>query len=207
MIRVSIKAEGEQAALNSAKTLDERILKAADTGLKSGLLMTVGIAQREFIQDGARVKGEYLPGARLHSVTGNLRRQMNTGTKRTADHVEGFIGNTAKYAAFHEFGFHGVQNVRAHSRVMRQLTDDENWGGEDIDTRRPIRNAAGELLGFKESRKASAKFQKKGFALVQFVKAHARKLNYPGKPFVRPALLRMQPVIIGEIVKELNTLK
>lgn len=203
MIKATITSQNEQLVIASAKTLDARILQACEIGLAEGLLQTVGVVQREFIQDGPRVKGELGPGARLHSVTGRLRSGMQSDAKKSGNQVIGRIGNNVKYAAFHEFGFHGTQNVRAHSRVIDQV----NAKGQQIDTRRAIRSDKGELLGFKESRKASVKFQKSGMVTVQFVRAHARTVNYPGKPFVRPALNKMTPVILEEIRKELSTLK
>ena len=203
MIKATVTAQNEQVVIKSAETLDDRILQALGTGLARGLLITVGVVQREFIQDGPRIKGEFGPGARLHSVTGRLRTGTWSKVSRRGQQVVGNIGNNVKYAAFHEFGFHGVQNVRAQSRVIDQV----NGAGRQIDTRRAIRSDKGELLGFKESRKASTKFQKTGVVLVQYVKAHQRKVNYQGKPFVRPALLQQTPVIKGELQKELATVK
>lgn len=203
-MKAQITSKNEQIAVRSLETLPERILQAAETGLARALLLVVGIIQTEWIQDGARIKGELSPGARLHSVTGRLRSGMQSSVTRSANAVIGQLGNNVKYAAFHEFGFHGTVNVRAHSRVTQQFSGELD---EETDTRRAIRSNSGELLGYKESRKASAKFQKSGFVTVQFVKAHSRRVNYQGKPFVRPALEQNRGLILEEIRKELALIK
>lgn len=203
MISATITSKNEQVVIASLQTLEDRLLQACETGLARGLLILVGIVQRDWIQDGARIKGEFGPGARLHSVTGRLRSGMQSQVQRTGQRVVGRIGNNVKYAAFHEFGFHGTQNVRAHSRVI----DQANAKGQQIDTRRAIRSDKGVLLGYKESRKASTKFQRSGLVTVQFVKAHARTVNYPGKPFVRPALEANAEMLTSEITKGLSLVK
>jgi phage gpG-like protein len=204
MIKATITSQNERVVLASVEALPNRILQALETGLARALLGLVGIVQTQWIQDGARIKGELGPGARLHSVTGRLRSGMQSSVKRSGETVIGSIGNSVKYAAFHEFGFHGTVNVRAHARVTEQFSGALD---EETDTRRPIRSNTGDLLGFKESRKASTKFQKGGFVNVQFVKAHTRQVNYQGKPFVRPALNANGPLILGEINKELAAIQ
>lgn len=204
MMRVRITSKNEARVITHAQALDERALGAMETGLRRGLLLAAGDAQRNFIQDGPRLKGEQGPGARLHSRSGALRRSINTNVQRQAARIIGRIGSPLKYAAFHEFGFHGVMAVRAHTRVTGQMTDDANWGGTAIDTRRRWEDLSGNFLGWRDSRKQSARAQKKGFVTFQFVKAHARRVDYQGKPYIRPALERTD--IVGEIKAELNTL-
>ena len=195
MIKATITAKNEQLVIESAKTLDARLLQACEIGLARGLQSVVTVAQLEYLS-GPRP-------ARIQSVTGSLRQRMTSRVSRAGNRVIGRVGNNVKYAAFHEFGFHGTQNVRAHSRVMDQV----NAAGNPVDTRRAVRSDTGALLGFKESRKASTKFQKSGFVAVQYVRAHARRVNYAGKPFVRPALTQQIPVIRQEIIKELKLVK
>jgi phage gpG-like protein len=204
MIKATITSQNERLVVASLEALDAKLLQAAETGLARGLLALVSIVQTEWIQDGARRKGELGPGARLHSISGRLRQGMQSRVRRSANAVIGEIGNNVKYAAFHEFGFHGVQNVRAHARVVEQYS-----GALDLetDTRRAIRSNTGEFLGYKESRKASAKFQKSGIVMVQYVKAHQRRVRYPGRPFVRPALNANLEMITGEIRKEMNAVE
>jgi phage gpG-like protein len=197
MISATITAKNEQLVIAGLKALDEVVLQAAETGLARGLLLVVASSQRE-----------YLSGPRpnkIQSVTGRLRQSVTSNVTRSADRVVGRVGSSVKYAAFHEFGFHGVQNVRAHSRVM-----DQTFGGYEDSVRGTRKQAVsdkGEVLGFTESRKRAARRQRGGFVSVQFVRAHSRRVNYAGKPFVRPALEQLTPQISTEITKELNATK
>lgn len=184
MISATITSKNEQLVIAGLKTLDERVLQAAETGLARGLEFVVTTSKREF-----------LSGSPLRRITGRLQSGMTQSVTRSGDQVIGRVGNNVKYAAFHEFGFHGVMNVRAHSRVMQNV----NAKGENIAvTPRKV------ISGVLQTRKEIAKKQRGGFVSVQFVKAHSRKVNYAGRPFVRPALEAMQPNIKAEIVKELK---
>lgn len=183
-----------------AAKLDDRALGAMATGLARGLLLAAGDAQKNFIQDGPRLKGEHGPGARLHNRSGTLRKSINTDLQLAQSRVVGRIGSVLKYAAYHEFGFHGVMNVRAHTRVTDQIGGD----GKSMDTRRVWATLSGEMLGFRDSRKAASRNQRKGFVMVQFVRAHSRRVDYLGKPFIRPALDRTD--VLGEVKTELKAL-
>jgi hypothetical protein len=102
--------------------------------------------------------------------------------------------------AFHEFGFHGSENVKAHTRVVKQVSAN----GEVFDNRKLLKDRAGVLIGVKGSRKAAARRQMEGIVVVQYVRAHKRQLNYAGRPFVRPALQRALPVIVKRINKAIK---
>lgn len=53
----------------------------------------------------------------LGVVSGNLRRSLVAKTpKEIAGGYEGGVGVMVAYAAYHEFGYHGTVQVRAHSR-------------------------------------------------------------------------------------------
>lgn len=187
MISATITAKNEQLVIAGLKTLDERVLQAAETGLARGLLFVVASAQREYLS-GPRP-------AKIQSVTGRLRQSVTSKVSRSADRVTGQVGSAVKYAAFHEFGFHGVMNVKAHSRILQNV----NAKGDSIAV------TPGKVIsGVLQTRKQIARKQKGGFVSVQFVKAHQRNVNYAGKPFVRPALEAMTPQIKAEIVKDLN---
>ena len=196
MISATIISKNEQLVIKHAQGLESRILQALETGLANGLLMVVGMAQREYLSGPRPTK--------IQSITGNLRQRVTSSVTRAGAALLGRVGNSAKYAAYHEFGFHGTVNVRGHSRVTEQFSGELD---EETDTRRAVRNNKGELLGYKESRKASTKFQKTGHVAVQFVKAHSRRVNYAGKPYVRPALERLTPKITEEIKKNLDLIK
>lgn len=190
MIKATITSQNEQLVIASAKTLDARILQACEIGLARGLLAVVRTAQADYLS-GPRP-------AKLDRVTSRLYGSVTSHVTRNATSVIGRVGSNLKYAAYHEFGFHGTVNVRAHSRVI------ENLGGKG----QSLAVTAGRVVsGILQTRKEVARRQKTGVAVVQFVQAHARSVNYAGKPFVRPALKKNEPVIIAEITKELSTLK
>jgi phage gpG-like protein len=187
MISATITAKNEQLVIAGLKTLDERVLQAAETGLARGL---------EFVVSAAKLN--YLSGSPLRRITGRLQSGMTHSVTRTGDSVIGRVGNNVKYAAFHEFGFHGLMNVKAHSRVMQNV----NAKGENIAV------TPGKVIsGVLQTRKQIARKQKGGFVSVQFVKAHNRSVNYAGRPFVRPALEAMTPQIKSEIIKDLEATK
>lgn len=189
MISATIKAKNEQLVIAGLKTLDARVLQAAETGLARGLLLVVAKSQLEYLS-GPRP-------AKIQSVTGRLRQSVTSNVTRSADRVIGRIGSAVKYAAFHEFGFHGVMNVKAHTRVTQNI----NAKGDSIASTGKV------ISGVVQSRKVIAGKQRGGFVSVQFVRAHSRQVNYAGKPFVRPALEALQPQIKAEIVKDLNATK
>jgi phage gpG-like protein len=64
-----------------------------------------------------------LSGSVLRVRTGTLRSSINTKIDESATSVTATIGTNVKYAAVHEFGFHGTVTVRAHLRHITQA-----WG-------------------------------------------------------------------------------
>lgn len=190
MIGVSIKSRNEQVVLTHAETLDAKVLQALKTGLARGLLLVVGMVQLDFLS-GPRP-------SKIQSVTGRLRQSITSKVEGGNGRIVGRVGSNVKYAAYHEFGFHGTVNVRAHTRVMQNF----NESGSEV----PF--APGRVVsGVLQTRKQVARRQKRGFVAVQFVRAHSRRVNYAGKPYVRPALEKSGPVIIAELNKELDTIK
>src|SRR3990167_2146600 len=185
MIQGRITSKNEQLVIAGIESLPARVEAALATGLARGLLGAVAIAQREFLS-GPRP-------AQPQRVTGRLQGGVQSEVTSAPGRITGRMGNAVKYAAFHEFGFHGTINVRAHSRVL------ENFGpsGQALEVDSRV------ISGVRQTRKAVAKRQPGGFVAVQFVKAHRRKVDYAGKPFIRPALEQAVPMILGEIRKEL----
>ena len=81
--------------------------------LKQMLRVTV---QRLAIEAQGKVKGDKLTGQVLHVRSGTLRRSINQKVIETETGVFGQIGTNVKYAAIHEYGFDGIENVSAHVR-------------------------------------------------------------------------------------------
>jgi phage gpG-like protein len=181
--------------IKGLSTADERLLQGAEQALNKGFLYAVGLAQTEGLSGPRPTK--------LDVVTTRLRNSITHKVWRTARGVTGSMGSNVKYGAYHEFGFRGVEQVKGHTRVVNQT----NAKGEAVDTRRPIRDRAGVLIGYKESRRQAAAKQKAGTVGVQYVKAHPRRVNYAGRPYVRPALKKAQPVMRDLVKKKLEELK
>lgn len=95
-----------------AEALLSRVLGSHDR-LMSNLRIVV---QRLAIKAQGIVKQDKLTGQVLHVRTGTLRRSINQKLLETGTGVYGQIGTNVKYAAIHEFGFDGIENVRAHLR-------------------------------------------------------------------------------------------
>ena len=192
----TVTQQGLTLELKHASGLEARIIHAAALGLKRGLQFAISIAQREYLSGPRPVK--------LDVRTGQLRNRMSAQVTETPGRgVIGRFGNNVKYAAFHEFGFHGIMNVKGHSRVTKQV----NSIGREIDLRRPsFQEKDGTVIGQRDSRKRAAARQRDGLVGVQFVKAHTRKVNYAGRPFAKPALAKAQPLILRAIKEELKKL-
>lgn len=112
-------------------------------------------------------------GLRYH--TGKLSR--NWSIKKPVMDADGKgwvggIGTNTVYAAYHEFGFSGIEHVRAHTRRSARARRASAWGprGRDVFARR------------------------RSDAVAQ-VRAHDRRVNYAGHPYVRPAVRTLTPEI------------
>jgi phage gpG-like protein len=170
VISGKVTQKGYALAIQGLTAMDDKVIKAAATGLARALLMVVGIVQREYLQ-GPRP-------LRLGEITTRLRQSISSQVTISGQTIRGRIGTNVKYAAFHEFGFHGTEQVSAHARV--------SYG--------PKRLAA-----------PDARLPKT--PTLSFVKAYTRRIDYAGRPFIAPALARSLPMIITEVKKELATVK
>lgn len=67
----------------------------------------------------AKVK-QKLSGEVLNVQTGNLRRSINSTIEDTGETITGYVSSSGdvKYAAIHEFGFDGIENVKQHIRKI-----------------------------------------------------------------------------------------
>lgn len=64
----------------------------------------------------AHVKQDKLSGQVLKNRTGNLRSHITKRLQITPTSVIGTVGTNISYAAYHEYGFHGIVTVREHLR-------------------------------------------------------------------------------------------
>ncbi len=72
----------------------------------------------------AKVKMK-LSGEVLKVRTGTLRRSVTSRLLDLLSAVWGIVGTNVKYAAAHEYGFHGTVTVKEHLRTIRTA-----WGKE-----------------------------------------------------------------------------
>jgi hypothetical protein len=177
---ISLAAQGLKEA--PAKVMEEAAL-----ALEAGLHGAVTIAQIQYLQ-GPRPE-------RLGEITGRLRNSVVSKVDRTPDKIIGRAGSNLSYGGYHEFGFHGTETVKGHTRVVQQVSAN----GEVFDGRDQLKDRAGVLIGFKQGRKAASGPQRGGIVVVQYVKPHKRRVNYAGRPFLRPALLQALPMIVKRI--------
>lgn len=176
---------------------------AIGRSLATGLLIAVGVAQRS-----------YLSGPRpshIQSITGRLRMGMQSSVEVQPNRIVGRMGDNVPYARYHELGFHGIVSVEAFTRVVGQHFAGKNTAETYADsvrgTRRSVISDKGEMLGYKESRKRAAGRQRTGFVQVEHVRAHQRRVDYAGKPYIAPALDESMPVILDEIKNEISLVK
>lgn len=195
MITVAIHGSNQVIASHIAKT-PAAIDAAAQLGLTRGLQAAVATAGTKYLTGPRPSKLGVRTGRLRGSLSFEIIGSASPGSAAPAgSSVTGRIGTNVKYAAFHEFGFHGVENVKAFTRVTGQF----NAKGQPIDTRKPIISREGEVLGFNRTRKQAASAQKSGFVTFGHVRAHQRRINYAGRPFLKPALLESLPIIEREI--------
>lgn len=56
----------------------------------------------------------------LHVRTGRLRRSVTSRLDESGNTVTGVVGTNVSYAARHEYGFTGTENVKQHLRMCKQ---------------------------------------------------------------------------------------
>jgi phage gpG-like protein len=147
---------------------------------------------------------EYLTGPRpqrLGVVSGALRSRLAVEVKDDGQEIVGRIGSNLPYARRHEFGHRGIEQVKAHTRVVG-ITTPKGFAlsqEKKLALRGAIREEGGKLVGFKRGLKTVARGLKGGSANVVFVKAHTRTANTPARPFLRPAIARCVPQLVRDI--------
>lgn len=194
----SVKIIGNDAAvIKHLAEVPSRIDDALRAGLMRGLQYAQAVAGTRFLTG---PRPEKL-GVRTGRLRSSVTQEITETTAGTESAFSGRIGTNVQYAAFHEFGFHGVESVRAHTRVVATL----DVTGNAIDERRQIRDRQGNFIGYRESRSvaASRAGSKTAFTFTENVRAHTRKVDYAGRPFIRPALTLALPVIEREVNKQL----
>jgi phage gpG-like protein len=106
---ISFTVQGDAAVV--------RMLQAKVPALNAAVRSSVTRATFALV---AYVKANKLSGQVLKNRTGTLRRKINGRVSETSNSITGQVGVKLAYAAAHEYGFDGNENVRAHLRTIKQ---------------------------------------------------------------------------------------
>lgn len=75
--------------------------------------------QKVVIQLQAKVIKDKLSGQVLKVRSNNLRSSIHQEVSTNGNTIVGKVGTNVEYAAFHEYGFNGTQNVKEHLRNIK----------------------------------------------------------------------------------------
>lgn len=192
MVQVSIDKKNFAVVLKGVQELDKRVLDAGEQALSAGLKYAVGASMKDYLL-GPRPQ-------RLGTASTRLYNSIDSDVRRTDTGVAGRIGSNVVYAKFHEFGFQGVIMVRGHTRVMGVV----GKAGKVTSGFQIERDNRGYVARRKDRRPEAVKLGLSGYGSIQIVKAHKRKVDYAGRPFIRPALAKALPMIREELLTALN---
>lgn len=176
MIEASVQGRNFAVVLRGLATLDARVLQAAGKGMARGLEYAVGYIRRR-----------KLLGQVLNRRTGQLIKSLEQRVDVLAEGVVGRVGSNLPYAAVHEFGYQGTQQVRAHTRALGAIF--QRRGGPALTGR------------------AAAQRLRTGSVAFGQVKAHSRRVNFKERSFARTGIQESLPQILNEIRKEIATIK
>ena len=188
-MNVIINAGGIATLTEQIRAQDAGTLQKVEIALNRGMQRALGTAMRKYLS-GPRPQ-------KLGVVTRRLRDSITARVVRSEESVRGQLGTNVPYAGYHELGFHGSVNVSAHTRTVKEL-----YQGRTLDSRRPIRDRDGNVIGYKESRTTASR-RNGTLGITQQVRAHTRRIDYAGRPFLAPALKESLPFILREIRSEL----
>ena len=106
MLKASVELSGANAALDA---LPREVIEAVAAKVKA---LTINL-QHHIVAD-------KLQGQVLHHRSGNLGRSIQEEVETSGATTTGqvYSSGDVKYAAIHEFGFHGIENVREHIRTV-----------------------------------------------------------------------------------------
>lgn len=106
---ISFTVQGDQAVVAMLHSKAPRVAAAVRTSVTRATFALVSY-----------VKENKLSGQVLKVRSGTLRRKINGQVSETRNSITGQVGVRLAYAAAHEYGFDGSENVRAHLRTIKQ---------------------------------------------------------------------------------------
>lgn len=108
---LTVKFMGDDKVIANLKNMGPAAVKAGTASIKRSTMKVLRRAK------------EKTSGEVLKNRTGTLRRALNQRMEQGSGVVVGIVGIKLRYAAAHEFGFHGTVTVKQHTRMMRMA-----WG-------------------------------------------------------------------------------
>ena len=142
-------------------------LEGMPSAIRQNILATLA-------EEGARltniVKEEKLEGQVLNCRTGALQASVHFGVDREGGLDVGYIGANTAYAARHEFGFVGVEQVREHLRRRYSVSDQLREYFEKNSPKKKL---------------SDAKRKSMMTCTIETVRAHQRSVNYPAHSYLR----------------------
>jgi phage gpG-like protein len=108
MTGATVKMVGLESVVTRLQSLPDEIRASIETAVAAGCMLVE-----------ARAK-EKLSGEVLNNRTGQLRASIHSQLESTDTSVIGVVGANTPYAAFQEYGFVGVEQVREHMRKLTQ---------------------------------------------------------------------------------------
>lgn len=108
---ISIQIHGDRELIARLDALPEKMRKAL-----AGKTRILAQALQDHVTE------QKLSGQVLNIVTGKLTRSIDNRVEESGTAVKGFVFSSGdvKYAARHEFGFDGPEEVSAHTRTIKQ---------------------------------------------------------------------------------------
>lgn len=112
MIKITGQVVGDARLIQNFNTFPDSLLRSL---VKTITRLTIGLQRY--------IKQSKLSGQVLKNRTGTLRRSINYQVTESTSSVTGKVGTNLSYAHRQEYGFKGVEPVRAHLRTIKQA-----WG-------------------------------------------------------------------------------
>ena len=116
------------------------------------------------------VMEDKLEGQVLNRRTGALQKSVHFGVDREGGLDVGYIGADTEYAARHEFGFIGTEQVSEHLRKRYSVSDQLREYFEKTSPKKQL---------------SDAKRKSMMTCTIETVRAHQRSVNYPAHSYLR----------------------
>ena len=156
-----------------AKLVGADVLRMNLAGLPTVIRQNIlAVLETEMKRMVETVREDKLSGQVLKERSGRLKGSIHGGVSDDKDGTSSFwIGTNVEYAAFHEYGYDGVEEVTEHLRRMTHMI----IGTEVVDGVRKAKRAVDLVSGGKSG-------------VEVLVGAHQRRVKYAARSYLRPTL-------------------